>query len=274
MRFSLTWLPGVLEQAGLKIATVDGWEERGRDEMGTIRGVICHHTAGPRAGNMPSLGTLIKGRSNLPGPLAQLGLGRDGTYYVISAGRCNHAGAGVWQGFTSGNGNFIGIEAENTGGADDSPWPAIQMDAYRRGVAAILKHVNQSEQFCAGHKEYATPPGRKPDPSFEMDPFRADVAAILNGTAPALVPIPNVEPVAPNANTKPRPTLRRGSSGPMVAVLRAKLRLDAGEIFDARTEAAARAFQRSVVLVPDGIVGPKTWAKLDKTTQLSTASSP
>src|SRR5262245_36671178 len=88
--FSLTWLPGVLKAAGLKVAVVDGWESRGRDEMGQVVGVICHHTAGPRLGNMPSLRTLIEGRPDLPGPLAQLGLGRDGTYYVVAAGRCNH----------------------------------------------------------------------------------------------------------------------------------------------------------------------------------------
>ena len=70
---------------------------------------------------MPSLDTLIQGRSDLPGPLAQLGLGRDGTYYVIAAGKCNHAGAGSWKGVTSGNTDFIGIEAENTGLSNDSP---------------------------------------------------------------------------------------------------------------------------------------------------------
>jgi hypothetical protein len=95
MIFSLTWLPGVLREAGVKVAPVDGWESRGRGEMGPIEGVICHHTAGPKSGNMPSLRTLIEGRSDLPGPLSQLGLGRDGTYYVIAAGRCNHAGAGT-----------------------------------------------------------------------------------------------------------------------------------------------------------------------------------
>jgi peptidoglycan hydrolase-like protein with peptidoglycan-binding domain len=60
---------------------------------------------------MPSLRVLIEGRSNLPGPLAQLGLGRDGTCYVIAAGRCNHAGAGLWQGVSTGNSSFIGTEA-------------------------------------------------------------------------------------------------------------------------------------------------------------------
>jgi peptidoglycan hydrolase-like protein with peptidoglycan-binding domain len=34
-------------------------------------------------------------------------------------------------------------------------------------------------------------------------------------------------------------------------------------MFGGKTEAAVRAFQRSQQIVPDGIVGPKTWAKLD-----------
>ena len=129
MIYSLTWLASVLEGAGLKVAVVPGWEARGRAEMGSVLGVMCHHTATPRTGNMPTLQTLIDGRSDLPGPLSQLGLGRDGTFYVVAAGRCNHAGNGVWQGLTAGNSNFIGIEAENTGLPNDSPWPDVQLDA-------------------------------------------------------------------------------------------------------------------------------------------------
>src|SRR4051812_23297953 len=116
MTFALTWLPSVLKDAGLKVATVPGWETRGHGDMGNILGVICHHTAGQRHGNMPSLDVVLNGRPDLSGPLAQLGLGRDGTYYVVAAGRCYHAGAGIWKGITNGNTNFIGIEAENTGG--------------------------------------------------------------------------------------------------------------------------------------------------------------
>src|SRR4051812_6130334 len=142
MIYTLTWLPAALESAGLKVARVDGWETRGRGDVDDVCGVICHHTAGSKNGNMPSLRTLIDGRPDLQGPLAQLGLGRDGTYYVIAAGRANHAGAGSWQGVTSGNSRFIGIEAENTGKTDDA-WPEVQMDAYRRGVSALLRHLNR-----------------------------------------------------------------------------------------------------------------------------------
>src|SRR5215210_8914862 len=140
MPFSLTWLADVLVQAGLNVAEEPGWKNRGRAEVGPIRGVMCHHTAGGAQGNMPSLRIIRDGRPDLPGPLSQLGLGRDGTYYVIAAGRCNHAGKGIWKGLVNGNSNFIGIEAENTGSSNDFPWPAVQLDAYHRGVAAILKH--------------------------------------------------------------------------------------------------------------------------------------
>ena len=264
MAYSLAWLPAVLQSAGLKVAPVPGWESRGRSEMGQVLGVLCHHTAGPKDGNMPSLATLIEGRSDLAGPLAQLGLGRDGTYYVIAAGKCNHAGAGSWKGLTAGNSNFIGIEAENTGKDDDSPWPAVQMNAYARGVAAILRHAGRTSDFCAGHKEYALPAGRKTDPDFDMVAFRASVAAIMSGTAPAPVLIPALEPAAQPGTTGPRPTLRRGATGDLVKFIQQKIGFPTvNGIFDPLTEAAVRVFQIKHGLVPDGIVGPKTWVALD-----------
>jgi peptidoglycan hydrolase-like protein with peptidoglycan-binding domain len=239
MAFSLTWLPQVLKDSGLKVALINGWENRGHGDVGKIVGVMCHHTATPgKKANMPTLKTLIQGRSDLSGPLAQLGLGRDGTYYVIAAGRCNHAGIGHWKGVTKGNSSFIGIEAENTGLADDSPWPDVQMNAYQRGVAAILAHIGQSDDFCAGHKEFALPPGRKDDPSFDMIAFRSAVAAILSGTAPDPALIPAVEPST--GASAGRPTLRRPATGEQVKQAQTKLGIDA-----------------------DGNFGPKTWAALD-----------
>jgi peptidoglycan hydrolase-like protein with peptidoglycan-binding domain len=263
MPFSLTWLPDVLKAAGLKVAPVPGWEIRGRGDAGRIFGVLCHHTAGRKDGNMPSLNTLINGRPDLSGPLAQLGLGRDGTYFVIAAGRCNHAGKGNLNGVVNGNTNLIGIEAENTGLENDSPWPEVQLDAYHRGAAAILKHINQGIDFCAGHKEYALPKGRKDDPDFDMNAFRLSVAAIMSGTAPAPTLIPAAEPPAAPGAPAGRPTLRRGATGELVNQVQAKVGVDADGKFGPKTEAAVRAFQRAHGLVPDGIVGPATWAALD-----------
>jgi len=258
MAFSLTWLPAVLLDAGLKVAEQPGWQLGGRGDVGAIEGVICHHTAGPITGNMPSLSVVTNGRSDLPGPLSQLCLGRDGTFYVVAAGRANHAGAGNWQGITTGNTSFIGIEAENTGettGSNADPWPAIQLDAYRRGVAAILEKIEANAIMCCGHKEYALPVGRKIDPTFDMDNFRMQVASIMAGTAP----FPSVIPAVDSEN---RPTLRRGAVEDLVEVIQAKIGVTVTGTFDAGTEAAVRQFQRDNGLVPDGIVGPRTWATI------------
>jgi peptidoglycan hydrolase-like protein with peptidoglycan-binding domain len=262
MVFSLTWLPEVLEEAGLKVAEVPGWRSRGLGDVKRTQGVICHHTAGAGKGHgvMPSLDTIINGRAATPktkplrGPLAQLALGRDGTFFVVAAGFANHAGPGEWKGITTGNSSFIGIEAENTGGPDDQPWPAVQVDAYQRGVAAILRKIGAGADMCCGHKEWA--PKRKPDPTLDMDAFRTKVAAILAGEAETL-------PLIPAADASLRPTLRRGARGALVEQIQAKVGVAADGAFGPNTEAAVRRFQSGHGLVPDGIVGPATWAAID-----------
>ena len=185
MTFSLLWLPQVLRDAGLEVLEHAGWQSRGHGEMGAVQGVLCHHTCGPLHGDLPDINVLVDGRPDLGGPLCNLGLGRSGKYYMIAAGAGWHAGKGNWQGVTAGNTHLIGIEAENTGetkGPRAEPWPAVQMDAYRRGCAAILAHVGAKPIMVAGHKEYALPKGRKDDPSFDMVAFRASVAKIMDQT--------------------------------------------------------------------------------------------
>jgi hypothetical protein len=256
MLYKLTWLPKVLKDAKLKVAEHPGWKTRGHGNVGTIKGVICHHTAGPPAsrGNMPSLRVVAEGRKDLRGPLSQLCLGRDGTFYVVAAGKSHHAGKGDWQGFRSGNTNFIGIEAENMGLPND-PWPPEQMDAYRRGVAAILKKINQDAIMCCGHKEYALPPSIRPDPNFDMFDFRNQVSAIMKGAAPKPTMIAKED-------GEGRSTLRRGNRGNSVKEIQSKVGVTITGNFDAVTEAAVRQFQREHSLLSDGIVGPRTWAML------------
>jgi peptidoglycan hydrolase-like protein with peptidoglycan-binding domain len=167
---------------------------------------------------------------------------------------------GNWQGIATGNSSFIGIEAENTGettGPNADAWPAVQLDAYRRGVAAILTKIKADSIMCCGHREYALPPRRKSDPTFDMDDFRRQVAAIMGGTAP----LPRVIPAVDGRN---RPTLRRGDEGDLVVLVQTKVGVASTGTFDATTEAAVRAFQRDNSLVPDGIVGPRTWAVLEE----------
>lgn len=252
MTYSLTWLPEVLRGAGLKVAEQPGWSNRGRGEMQRVRGVMCHHTATPGKANMPTLRMLTEGRNDLPGPLAQLGLARDGTYYVVAAGRANHAGQGQWKG-VRGNSSFIGIEAENSGRQDDD-WPEWQMDSYRRGVAAILSYIGADAGMCCGHREYA--PHRKSDPLFDMDAFRAGVRAIMSGSAVLRPTVPAVD------DASGRPTLSRGARGKDVNLIQAKFNVNDNGVFGPATEAAVREFQRMQGLRPDGVIGPRTWAAI------------
>lgn len=200
MTYSLTWLSSVLRAAGLKVEEVDGWELRGHGDVGAIKGVLLHHTAGPRSGNISDLRTLIDGRGQpnpLAGPLCNLGLARDGSWHVIAAGRAYHAGAGLWQGVHDGNSQLVGIEMENTGLSDDNPWPDSQMQSAIKGAAAFLSHVHAAPIMCCAHLEYALPIGRKSDPSFSvgnrnerikaMVAFRAKVALAMNQPAPLFV---------------------------------------------------------------------------------------
>lgn len=182
MTYRLTWLPAVLRAAGLTIIEESGWATRGHGDMSDVKGVLCHHTAGPLHGESPSLDTVIKGRPDLSGPLAQLFLARSGTWHVIAAGKAYHAGkgGGGWAAF-DGNAHLVGIEAENTGVAND-PWPQPQLDSFARGCAAILLHVGAPSSWCLGHKEYA--PTRKIDPSFDMGGFRVQVDHYLTAPPP------------------------------------------------------------------------------------------
>lgn len=251
-----TWLADVLRAAGLPIVEEGDWKNRGHGTMGVIQGVLCHHTAGPRTGDHPSLSTVINGRKDLPGPLSHLFLARDGTFHIVAAGHCNHAGKGSWHGITAGNSHFIGIEAENAGTGDDL-WPAIQINSYVRGCAAILDYIKADDVMCVGHKEYALPKGRKTDPSFDMVVFREAVnQAMPDPKAP--IRVLEVKSTDPHYDM-----LRKGDMGDSVKELQKALGIQVDGNFGPKTESAVKAFQQANGLKPDGLVGPKTWTALD-----------
>lgn len=172
----LTDLANAARKSGLKVVEVDGWRSRGHGDMTVVRTIVAHHTgtSAQAEGNYPSLRVVRDGTERLRGPLAQLGLGRDGTVYVIAAGLCYHAG--VVRDRYYGNAYAIGIEAEHPG---VGVWPAGQYAAYARLCAALCDHYDLEPGRVLGHKEVCDPPGRKVDPNFDMAAFRSEITDLM-----------------------------------------------------------------------------------------------
>ena len=171
------WLADELRAWGLTVIEHDGWLDRGHGDFLDIRGVICHHTAG---GGVNDWKIVQYGRSDLPGPLAQIVLERDGTVRLIAVGVCWHAGRGSHPGWPTNDANWhtIGIEAVNSG-TGSQPWTPEQLDAYKRICAAILRKIGRTAKDCVAHREYSSE--GKIDPwGIDMNSFRADVQRLID----------------------------------------------------------------------------------------------
>ena len=163
-----------LTRNGVKVRHVKGWRSRGTGGTFAPRGIIFHHTASAPGSNAPALGIVTHGRSDLPGPLSQFVVGRDGTVFFVAAGRANHAGeGGPINGIpaNSGNSYLFGVECENSGLGE--PWPEAQKKAIATLFAVLLKRMKRGPRALIGHKEW-TP--RKIDPAgIDMPAFRKRV---------------------------------------------------------------------------------------------------
>jgi hypothetical protein len=178
----MTWLADAIRQEGAKVQETNGWKTRGwgsdSDFVGG-RGVMEHHTASSKtAGNAPALGFVTSGSSIAP--LCNLLIGRDGTVFVIAAGKANHGGlGGPWKTVPrdAANTYTVGIEIENNGVGE--PYSDAQMLAVHQSTTAILERQKKDHTWAVAHKEWA--PTRKIDPSFSMGTFRADLKAFMEG---------------------------------------------------------------------------------------------
>lgn len=264
-----------LRLRGLKVVEIAGWQTRGSSSFNP-RGSVDHHTAGGATGNAPSLNVCIYGRSDLPGPLCQVLIGRDNTCYVIAAGRANHAGSGGWRGL-SGNSSVFGIERENSG---REAWRPDQTFVAAVAHAALIDGRIPSNMVC-GHKEWTT---RKPDPhTLNMNDFRSLIQDILNVWANPVVAPPPPQPMQPSTApsdaavflakiaeaARAKPTLRLGSRGSSVSDMQNLLNGSVGQpvlsldgVFGLETERWVKQYQRDRQLSADGVVGFNTWAHL------------
>ncbi|MFD6889306.1 peptidoglycan-binding protein [Streptomyces sp. NPDC059957] len=202
-----------LRAEGVRVVEYGSWRTHNRNHKGAfgpIHGVIVHHTVS--SGTDASVRLCADGYSELPGPLCHGVIAKDGTVYLISAGRANHAGGGDPRvldaviaegdlpatakhegspGAVDGNARFYGFECVNLGNGAD-PWPEAQLDAIERASAAICRAYGWSAASVIGHKEWSD---WKSDPrGFSMTTMRERIDRRL-GTKPGNeVPAPKFEP--------------------------------------------------------------------------------
>lgn len=254
----LTQLANVARRTGCPVTEVPGWKGRGHGPQPEVEGIVCHHTAGPAAGgDYPSLAVVRDGRPGLDGPLSQFGLGRSGRIYVIAAGRCWHNAPSTSPHHR--NDTSLGIEAENDG---KQPWPAVQLDAYKKLVAELCREYGLPASRVKGHKEVNT---QKPDPhGIDMGDFRTAVAVLIRGGHPPK-PKPGKAPAFPGRLLQYPPTM----TGADVYAWQVQMRDRGWDLipdgaYGPDSADVCRRFQVDCTehgwpLDADRIVGPSTW---------------
>jgi hypothetical protein len=155
---------------------VDGWKSRGAPTLVPVAN-LWHWTAAKptRKRPAPSLFVCRDGRAGIPGPLANIVYGLDGTIWVVASGRANHAGmmhqpllarmrAGDWPKGTAAElrlrdtggsgGALIGHEVEFSGSGVLAP---AQLAAIGSVVRATRRHLGFNEaQAVAWHHKAVT----------------------------------------------------------------------------------------------------------------------
>lgn len=246
----LTQLAAVARRTGHPVIECPGWKTRGHGPQPAVHGIVCHHTAG-----RDDLHIVRDGRPGLTGPLSQFWLRRDGTIFVVAAGRCWHNAPSTSTHHM--NSTSLGIEAENNG---REPWPAVQLDAYRKLCAELCRAFKLPASRVKAHREVNT--GKVDPHSIDMAAFRADVAQLLDGRPPASKS--PLEELVENL-----PTLKPGSTHRHVKTMRALLFARGYEPVnlhsttyskdDADLIAKVNAFKAANKLADDGVWGEGAW---------------
>lgn len=212
-----------LKARGVKVREVRDWRTHNRNSKGSwgpLYGVMMHHTAGVFEGIVDFC---YNGSAELPGPLCQGVIDKDGVVHLVGWGRANHAGGGDPDvltavkaertplpktnehqgsaGAVDGNAHFIGFECVNKGDGKD-PWPKVQLDAMAAAAAAVCDLYGWSAKSVIRHKDWSD---YKSDPAgVDWPKFLAAVQKLLDGPQK---PVPPTVPPTVPAPPKPLPTV-------------------------------------------------------------------
>lgn len=144
------WLADVLRAEGLTVVEMPGWKDRGHGDFGWIWGSMYHHTGA----NNTSAEFCARGRSDLPGPICNVHVNREGVMTVVAAGVAWHGGSGRYKDIPANAANWhtIGFEVQYDGhDITDSQRKAMVL-----AMAAISRKIQRSAaDSVVGHKEYS-----------------------------------------------------------------------------------------------------------------------
>lgn len=197
-----------LKNEDVTVVEVGDWEDHNRNHIGPwgpVHGVMIHHTV--TEGTQNTVSIVKNGYSGLPGPLCHGMIAKDGRVHLVGYGRANHAGLGdpdVLSAVISevappvdneatvdGNRHFYGFECENKGDNVD-PWPAAQIEAIVRVIAAICRVHGWDPRSALRHLDWQPGKVDPRGPGMNWDSVLTRVAARLlvsAPTEPAPVPV-------------------------------------------------------------------------------------
>ncbi|WP_432027472.1 N-acetylmuramoyl-L-alanine amidase [Streptomyces sp. 1222.5] len=194
-----------LKAEGVTVVEVGDWPNHNRNTKGPwgpVNGVMIHHTV--TRGTANTVQIVRDGYSTLPGPLCHGMIAKDGKVHLVGYGRANHAGLGDPdvlaaviaetkpptdnEATIDGNRHFYGFECENMGD-DKDPWPAVQIEAIVRVIAAICRHHGWTAHSAIRHLDWQPGKVDPRGPGMQWDDVLASVSARL-GTTPPTKPAP------------------------------------------------------------------------------------
>lgn len=266
-------LVDALKAEGLKVVKYTGWDRRCRccpdtgphrpdgpyvRGWGDVNGTVVHITAGNLGGRTVEqyIANIINGDPSTP-VKSQFVTAPDGTVYVNSAGRANHAGrvgstvqahlraadfstssdydARFRGGTADGNAFTYGIE-----NIAASSMTEAQRDASVRICAAIARHYGWTGQESVGHGEISSA-RVKADPNLDMGKFRRDVMARVKAGTGTASPVPEQPPVTEPC---PDPAPEQPAPEPTTVKVRAMFTPFAG--YNSRTALGVTRWKKNV----------------------------